>query len=176
MLCHEAWWETSLQNMIRHMNHALLLPVQQLIKTEPYVCVDMGLWDLRCAPPRWFRTMLYTIDLRCPPLGCIVHHGAQGGPLSVRSGVHPRHTMDTFLGGWQQTYTGGAQGHACIVNNVWSWIRMIFSLRIEFYFEGSSPISQGTLKTKSWSKWVKSLVATGHHDSVGNIGHNSSSD
>ena len=33
-----------------------------------------------------------------------------------------------------------------------------------------------TLKTKSWSKWVKRLVATGHRVSVGNIGHNSSSD
>ncbi len=33
-----------------------------------------------------------------------------------------------------------------------------------------------TLKTKSWSKWVKRLVATGQYVSVGNIGHNSSSD
>ncbi len=33
-----------------------------------------------------------------------------------------------------------------------------------------------TLKTKSWSKLVKRLVATGLRASVGNIGHNSSSD
>ena len=33
-----------------------------------------------------------------------------------------------------------------------------------------------SLKTKSRSKWVKRFVATGHHASVGNIGHNSSSD
>ncbi len=34
---------------------------------------------------------------------------------------------------------------------------------------------RGTLKTKSWSKWVKRFVATGHRASVGNVGHNSSS-
>ncbi len=29
---------------------------------------------------------LVSTGLRCAPPGCVVHHGAQGGPLSVRSG------------------------------------------------------------------------------------------
>ena len=44
----------------------------------------MGLGDLRCAPP-----------------GCIVHHGEQGGPMSVRSEGHPRHF--SFFDGSQRT-------------------------------------------------------------------------
>ncbi len=69
----------------------------KLIKTEQYVCVYMGLWDLHCAPPCGFRTTLCTIDLPCAPLGYVVHHVAQGGLMCVRSGGHPRHTTDTFV-------------------------------------------------------------------------------
>ncbi len=29
--------------------------------------------------------------LRCAPLTCIVHYGAQGGPMSLRSRGDPRH-------------------------------------------------------------------------------------
>ena len=35
--------------------------------------------------------MLCTIDLRFAPPTCLVHHDAQGGPMSVRSGAGPRH-------------------------------------------------------------------------------------
>ncbi len=50
-------------------------------RIEP-VCV--GLWELHCAPLRGYRTMLYTINLCCAPPSCVVQHGAQGGPMSVR--------------------------------------------------------------------------------------------
>ncbi len=50
-----------------------------------------GFWDLHCAPPRGYRTTLCTTDLRSAPPGSIVHHGAQGGPMSVRSGAQPWH-------------------------------------------------------------------------------------
>ena len=39
-----------------------------------------------CAPPSEYRTMLCTIDLRCAPPTCVVHYGAQGGPVSIRCG------------------------------------------------------------------------------------------
>ena len=48
---------------------------------------------------------------------------------------------------------------------VWSWM-----------LQCGPKVHTITLKTKSWSKWVKKLVATGHHASVENIGRNSSSD
>ena len=67
------------------------------------VCLSvcLGLWDLRCAPPREYRSTLCTIDLRCAPPTCVVYHGAQGEPMSIRSGGHPRHF--SFFGGSQGT-------------------------------------------------------------------------
>ena len=47
---------------------------------------QMGLWELCCAPPRECRTTLCIIDMCSAPPTCVVHHGAQGGPRSVRSG------------------------------------------------------------------------------------------
>ena len=42
--------------------------------------------------------MVYHLyDLHCVPPTCIVHHGAQGGPMSVRSGGRPRHSIAFFV-------------------------------------------------------------------------------
>ncbi len=60
----------------------------------PSVC--LGLWGLRCAPPRGYRTMLCTTDLRCAPPGSVVHHGAQGGLCPSEVGVAP----DIFHFSW----------------------------------------------------------------------------
>ena len=49
------------------------------------VCVCLGFWNLRCAPLCGYRTTLCTTDLRCAPPTCVVHHVAQGGPMSFRS-------------------------------------------------------------------------------------------
>ncbi len=35
--------------------------------------------------------MLCTVGLHCAPPSCIVHHGEQAGPMSVRSGGRPQH-------------------------------------------------------------------------------------
>ncbi len=57
----------------------------EFIELMPFVCLceSGGLWDLHCAPICGYRTMLYTTDLRCVPPTCVVHHDAQGGPMSV---------------------------------------------------------------------------------------------
>ncbi len=57
------------------------------------VCLSvcLGLLELCCAPPREYRTTLCTTELHCVLSSCIVHHGAQGGPMSGRSGGRPRH-------------------------------------------------------------------------------------
>ena len=93
-----------------------------------FVCTSLylGLWDLRCALLRRYRTTLCTSD-----------HGALGRPTSVRSGgrppnifnflvVHKEHAQNGhflsafhpshfFQVGWQWTYTDGAQGHGHVV-------------------------------------------------------------
>ncbi len=65
----------------------------------------MGLWELHGAPPRGYSTMLCTTDLSCAPSTCVVHHGAQGGPMSVTSGGRPRHF--SFFGGSHGTCKNG---------------------------------------------------------------------
>ncbi len=45
------------------------------------LAVCLGLWDRCLAPPSEYRTTLCTIDLCCAPPTCVVHHGAQGGPI-----------------------------------------------------------------------------------------------
>ena len=37
------------------------------------LCVCLGLWKLQCAPLRWWRAMLCTIDLHCALPACAVH-------------------------------------------------------------------------------------------------------
>ena len=45
---------------------------------------------------------LVGIRLHCPPPTCVVHHGALGGPIYMRSGGHPRHF--SFFDGSQGTF------------------------------------------------------------------------
>ena len=70
----------------------------EVIKLVSSVCVCLGVWDLHCSPPCDYRTTLCTIDLRCAPPTCVVHHGEQGGTMSVRCGGHPRHLFWQYLG------------------------------------------------------------------------------
>ncbi len=49
------------------------------------VFVYVGLWDIRFAPPQQYRTTLCSTNLCCAAPTCVVHHGAQGRPISVRS-------------------------------------------------------------------------------------------
>ncbi len=44
----------------------------------------LGLRDLCCVPPQWYRTTLYTTDLRCAPLTWIVHHDNNSHLLRYR--------------------------------------------------------------------------------------------
>ena len=46
---------------------------------------------LHCAPLQKYRAMLCTIDLRCAPPTCIVHHGAHGGPTVWVCGTYVVH-------------------------------------------------------------------------------------
>ena len=39
-----------------------------------HLSVHLDLRDLRCAPPRGYRTTFCTTDLHCAPLNCVVHH------------------------------------------------------------------------------------------------------
>ena len=48
-----------------------------------------------------YRTMLCTTDMRCAPLTCIVHHGAQGGPVlsvSVCVWICETYVVHHFMG------------------------------------------------------------------------------
>ncbi len=65
----------------------MLLPnalAVEVIKTEPFVCLCVWVCE-SCVLHHFVGT-----GLRCAPLTtCAVHHGAQGGPMSVRSGGLP---------------------------------------------------------------------------------------
>ena len=72
--------------------------------------------------------MLSTADLCCAPPTCIVHHGAQAGPMSLV--VHMEHARNThFLSvvGWAQehttdTFLGGGTPHmvhSAKIKSVW---------------------------------------------------------
>ena len=44
------------------------------------VSLDGFVEPIRCAPLQQYRATLCTIDLRCAPPTCVVHHDAQAGP------------------------------------------------------------------------------------------------
>ena len=55
--------------------------------------VHLCLWKLHCAPLRWYRAKLCTIDLHCAPPTCIVHYGPQEVPTFLSSRGDPRHVI-----------------------------------------------------------------------------------
>ncbi len=58
----------------------------EVIESVPFVCLSvcLSLWELHCvALPQWYRTAWCTTDLHCAPPTCVVHHGAQGGPITI---------------------------------------------------------------------------------------------
>ena len=54
-------------------------------KLTPYLVTHSVAVPMIRGHTRLVRVTLCTIDLRCAPLTCIVHQGAQGGPMFVRS-------------------------------------------------------------------------------------------
>ena len=54
--------------------------VVEVIELQPSMCVSMWVCET------YVVHHLVSTGLHCAPLTCIVHHGAQGGPMSVRSG------------------------------------------------------------------------------------------
>ena len=89
----------------------IFLVCMEKVWKSSFVCLSecMGLRELCCSPPRGYRTTFCTTNLHCAPSSCIVHHGAQGAPMSVSSEGRPRQTFTLVVHNVALFWLGGAQ-------------------------------------------------------------------
>ncbi len=81
LTCHENY-KQNLQTMC--------LPPTSAVEVIEYV-LSLFLCEWVC--DSYVVHRLNSTGLRCAPPTCVLHHGAQGGPMSVRSRGHHRHFL-----------------------------------------------------------------------------------
>ncbi len=138
---------------------------------------SLGLWELGCAPPQWYRTTLCTTVLPCAPVTCVVHQRpvlcimVHKGDLCLwEVGVDSKHNQGSQCKFCTNIHFGGAQ--RSIVLTRWCTRRVHRLWWCTIQCQSLWPVTiYRKLCSKTCSKWSLKWYSRAFIHSVWKVGY-----